>query len=175
MFLFKKWDTFISYWKITFSSQLFLSSTVIVPYRNTMMMMLYLIFILFVVFERSLPDGLLQMMEENRNVTVHWLTEQGASIVDPAHCLDQNQSNKNGETSDGKTSLLAYLLSWQLILQIFQTSSLDRRAKLANFLHSGQHVSDLATCLFCVVPTSMVNNNQVDAKGRGFILLILLI
>ena len=41
MFLFKKWDTFISYWKITFSSQLFLSSTVIVPYRNTMMMMLY--------------------------------------------------------------------------------------------------------------------------------------
>ena len=107
------------------------------------------------------------MMEENRNMTVHWLNEQGASIVDPAQCLDQDESNETGD-NNGKTSLLAYLLSWQLILQIFQTSSLDKRAKLANFLHSGQHVSDLATCLFCVVPTSLIDSNKVNAKGMGF-------
>ena len=120
-------------------------------------------------------------MEDNRDVTVHRLNEQGASVTEPADCLDyleveedeqhENESDNTKTISDieGKTSLLAYLLSWQLILQIFQASTLDKRAKLANFLHRGQHVSDLATCLFCVMPSSSLLSleqfKKVDAQG----------
>ena len=110
---------------------------------------------------RSLPKDLMNMMEQSRDTTVNCLTNQCASIIEPANEIEDTES------PGGKTSLLAYLLSWQLILQIFQTSSLDKRAKLANFLHRGRHVTDLATCLFCIMPKH-TENKAIDTQGLLF-------
>ncbi|XP_066914759.1 E3 ubiquitin-protein ligase listerin-like [Clytia hemisphaerica] len=107
--------------------------------------------------QRSFPKNLLAIMEVNRDTTVNSLTNQCASIIEPANEIEDTESR------GGKTSLLAYLLSWQLILQIFQTSSLDQRAKLANFLHRGRHVTDLATCLFCIMP-KQTENKAIDTR-----------
>jgi len=102
-------------------------------------------------------------MEHSRDATVKCLNTKRASITDPAADLLDDDRDE-GDNSRGKTSLLAYLLSWQLILQIFQSSSLDKRAKLANFLHGNKHVEDLMTCLFCVMP-KLMEVGQHQSKG----------
>ena len=104
-------------------------------------------------------------MESNRDTTIRCLNNREASIINPVADLDSEiDSEEENSVTNGKTSLLAYLLSWQLILQIFKVCSLDKRAKLANFLHQKGHVNDLATCLFCVMP-KLSEIKKPDSRG----------
>lgn len=113
-----------------------------------------IMYLLFYSCSRSFPEALLECMENSRNETLKCLTKHQASIVQPLQALEERTE---------KTSLLTYLLSWHLIIQLFQISSLDKRAKLANYLHRTSHVMDLMTCLFCMM--SLSPSNEKSRKG----------
>jgi len=95
---------------------------------------------------RIFPSCLSSTMEKSRNETLISLSSQQASIKTPIANMQDRQN---------KSSLLAYLLSWQLILRIFKSAPDSNRAGFANYFHSNSHINDLMTCLFCVLPDSL--------------------
>ncbi|XP_057307534.1 E3 ubiquitin-protein ligase listerin-like [Hydractinia symbiolongicarpus] len=113
---------------------------------------------------RKFPPSVLAAMESSRDDSLLLLSEEGVSIKSPLQNL--SKGHKSG-------SLLTYLLSWQLLLRLFKMSKADERAKFANYFHKNCHVSDLITCLFCMLPSSMAttaDNIATTADISPFIL-----
>ena len=95
---------------------------------------------------RSFPAKLVHTMEQSRDETLKVLSAADVSIKEPLHHL---------EDVKGKSDLFTYLLSWQLILQLFRTAGPGNRALFANYFHSNSDVHDLITCLFCMMSKTM--------------------
>ena len=93
---------------------------------------------------RSLPEKLTGILETSQE-----------SLL----CLLDLHSAKFGCHFDGnltineKSSLLAYVLSWQLVLQMFKEATANDRAEYANFLRKRNYIGNLLTIVFGILPT----------------------
>ena len=92
---------------------------------------------------RNFPSYLVGTMEESRDNIIEFLTEECVSIDSPLDSIN---------SSDVKSTLLTYLLSWLLMLRMFKAATPDNRAKFANTFYKKNYVNELVTCLFCLVP-----------------------
>lgn len=103
-------------------------------------------------FSRTFPDYLIDTMTESRDQALVQLSDEGASISDPLPTME--------DPADRHT-LLTYLLSWQLMLRIFKMAPYSERAGFANYFRHNNLINELMTCLFCVIPTTVSQNDQV--------------
>ena len=93
---------------------------------------------------RSLPEKLTGILETSQE-----------SLL----CLLDLHSAKFGCHFDGnltineKSSLLAYVLSWQLVLEMFKEATANDRAEYANFLRKRNYIGKLLTIVFGILPT----------------------
>ncbi|XP_047128607.1 E3 ubiquitin-protein ligase listerin isoform X1 [Hydra vulgaris] len=96
---------------------------------------------------RLFPDELLENITKSHDVVLLILSKTEVSITNPLRGITDK---------DHQSSLLTYLLSWQLVIQVFKMASPSNRSLFANFFHKFGTLNELITFLCCIMKQSYI-------------------